>query len=163
MSRPAPSRRNPRAEGLRRGLLAKVHIAKAQLGLTDPEYRAILARHGVESSAHLSPRGLEGLLGHFRELGWLEKPRKAAARDPRPKPLRPASPADIRTEMLAKIEALLAEKGREEGAYVPWSYATAILQRQCGVENLAWASLEQLAGVIAALARDARRKGRRTK
>lgn len=148
-------------DALRRALLAKVHIAKAQLGLDEPHYRALLDAHGVTSSAALDIRGLEGLLAHFRELGWQEVPRKAARRDPKPRPLRPQSPADIRTDMLAKIEALLAEKGRREGAYVPWTYAEAILQRQCGVENLAWADLDQLKGVIAALDRDARRWERR--
>jgi len=62
---------------------------------------------------------------------------------------------------MKKIEALLSEKGRVEGSYVPWDYAKAILQRQCGVERLEWASPEQLRGLIAALDKDARRKGRR--
>lgn len=161
MSRPARSS-GPQAAGLRRVLLAKVHVAKKQLGLDEPEYRALLAAHGVESSAQLSPRSLEGLLEHFRELGWQEAPRKAAAKDPKPKTMRPESPQDARIAMLYKVEAMLAEKGRKEGTYVPWSYAVAILQRQCGVERLEWASPEQLAAVIAALDRDAKRKGRRT-
>ena len=168
MSRPARSR-NPRADGLRRALLAKVHVAKKQLGLDDPEYRAVLARFEVESSAALDIRGLESLLAHFRDLGWNPAPSSVGAvreppaltpapvaRDHRPQ----ASPG--REALLAKIEALLSEKGRAEGSYVPWDYALAILQRQCGVERLEWASPEQLAAVIAALARDARRKGRRT-
>ena len=142
-----------------RGLLAKVHIAKAQLGLDEPHYRALLEAHGVESSTALDIRGLEGLLRHFQELGWSPAPSKAAARAPRP---RQPKAAPGREAQLSKIEALLTEKGRAEGSYVSWDYATAILQRQCQVERLEWATPEQLVGVIAALARDARRKGRRT-
>lgn len=143
----------------RRGLLAKVHVAKAQLGLDDDVYRAVLARHGVESSAALDIRGLEGLLAHFQDLGWSPAPPRAASRDPRPRQPR-AAPG--REAQLSKIEALLSEKGRTEGGYVPWTYARAILKRQCGVERLEWATPEQLAAVIAALVKDAARKGRRT-
>lgn len=143
----------------RRGLLAKVHIAKAQLGLDEPHYRALLDAHGVESSAALDIRGLEGLLRHFQELGWSPAPPKASTRDSRPQQPK-AAPG--REAQLSKIEALLSEKGRTEGGYVPWTYARAILKRQCGVERLEWATSEQLAAVIAALTRDARRKGRRT-
>jgi phage gp16-like protein len=42
-------------EGQRRGLLAKVHIAKKELGLSDGIYREILAREfGVSTAAALS-------------------------------------------------------------------------------------------------------------
>lgn len=168
MSRPA-STRNPRptrADGLRRALIAKVHIAKTQLGLDDPHYRALLAAHGVESSKQLSTRALEGLLDHMRELGWQDQPKAKAAQDKhgRPRPSRPdAASAQSREALMAKIEAQLSEKGGAEGGYVPWDYAKAILQRQCGVERLEWASLEQLRGLIAALDKDAKRKGRRRK
>lgn len=161
--------RNTRAEGLRRALTAKVHIAKQQLGMSDPEYRALLASYGVESSTQLSTRSLDLLLGRFRDLGWQEKPRAKAAKDRHglPRPLRKnaahsASTLD-REALLQKVQALLSEKGSAEGSYVSWDYALAILKRQCGVERLDWATPEQLVGLIAALDKDAKRKGRRRK
>ena len=62
-----------------------------------------------------------------------------------------------------KIEALLAEKGRVEGTHMPWAYAVAVLKKQSGGVTRCFehATPEQLRGVIAALTRDARRKGRR--
>ncbi|PKN06661.1 MAG: regulatory protein GemA [Deltaproteobacteria bacterium HGW-Deltaproteobacteria-8] len=64
----------------RRSLLAKVHIAKKDLGLDDAAYRAILARHGVESSGALDMKGLEKLLTHMEKLGWVSTPKQAKPR-----------------------------------------------------------------------------------
>jgi len=64
----------------RRSLLAKVHIAKKDLGLADDAYRAILTRHGVESSSKLDMKGLEKLLDHFEKLGWVPTPKQTKPR-----------------------------------------------------------------------------------
>lgn len=64
----------------RRSLLAKVHIAKKDLGLDDSAYRAVLARHGVESSKDLDTKGMEKLLTHFEKLGWVSTPKQAKPR-----------------------------------------------------------------------------------
>ena len=54
-----------------RALLAKIHIAKKYLALTDENYRAILVRiTGRSSSAECSERQLEQLLAEFARLGW---------------------------------------------------------------------------------------------
>lgn len=57
--------------------LAKIHIAKKELGLSEQEYRSIIegvmAIHdlpGRPSSANLPPEGRETLLESFREMGW---------------------------------------------------------------------------------------------
>lgn len=56
------------------GLIAKVHIAKKELALTDEDYRATLERvTGKRSSKGLSDRALEALLAEFRRLGWKPK------------------------------------------------------------------------------------------
>ena len=48
-----------------------VQVAKRQLGLEDPEYRAILRRVcGVESSKSLSHNQFNDLLNEFQRLGW---------------------------------------------------------------------------------------------
>lgn len=171
MATAAHSRRATRGDDARtkawkNAMKAKIHIALEQLHLPDDIYRAILqGRFGVESSSALDVRGLKDLLEIFRsEFGWQDKPKAKAAQDKhgRPRPLRPdAASAQSREALMAKIEAQLSEKGGAEGGYVPWDYAKAILQRQCGVERLEWASLEQLRGLIAALDKDAKRKGRR--
>ena len=124
----------------RRGLLAKVHIAKKQVGLNDAQYRNMLEdRYGEDSAGRLSVGQLEDLVEHMRKLGW-EQPQ------PKPRADGPREPA-----MVAKVEALLAELGKLEDRRVSWNYARSILRRQHGVDRLEWATAEQLRGVIAAL------------
>jgi len=67
----------------RRGLLAKVHIAKKDLCIPDEDYRLILRREfGVASSAALSDRELQALVRYFEGKGWAAKPGPGRADQP---------------------------------------------------------------------------------
>ena len=58
-------------------MLAKVHIARKDLGLDEDSYRDVLVRvTGQDSAKALDAAGLDKLLGEFKRLGW--KPAKAA-------------------------------------------------------------------------------------
>lgn len=60
-----------------RSLIAKVHVAKKELGLADDDYQAILIRiTGHSSSAMLSEDKLVAVLVEFEAKGWKAKPRK---------------------------------------------------------------------------------------
>jgi len=57
--------------------LAKIHIAKDELGLTDKEYRFVIEGimderdiPGTPSSANLDARGRQKLLDTFKDMGW---------------------------------------------------------------------------------------------
>ncbi len=51
--------------------LAKIHIAKKELGLDDATYRGILwDRYRLDSAANLTPRQAADLIAHFRAKGW---------------------------------------------------------------------------------------------
>lgn len=62
-----------------RALLAKIHIAKKQLGLDDETYRAIIARHGAgkTSSRELTIAQMDAVLREFTAKGWAPTPPKA--------------------------------------------------------------------------------------
>lgn len=166
--KPAPAGRkrgNVRDEQ-RKALLAKIHVAKKQLGLTEEEYRALLDGHfGAASAADLGLTDLKRLVLVMADYGF--KPSKGHAR--RGATRKKTIPATLeqddlgREPLMKKIEAQLAEKGRAEGTDMPWGYAVAILKRQSGGVTRCFehATPEQLRGVIAALTRDARRNGRR--
>ena len=136
----------------RRALMAKIHIAKKDLGLDEDTYRAVLARHGAPgdrpSSARMSVPQLESVVRELQAKGWTPK-KPGAGRRPRP-PVR-------RADQIAKIEALLADKARRQGRPVPWAYADAIARRVCRVEKIDWCESDQLRRVIAALEYDRRR------
>ncbi|MBN8479499.1 MAG: regulatory protein GemA [Burkholderiales bacterium] len=66
-----PRRRGANGKAERSNELAKIHIAKAQLGLDDDTYRAMLwtvAR--VRSAKDLDAGGREAVLLHLRGCGW---------------------------------------------------------------------------------------------
>lgn len=51
--------------------LAKIHIAKKELGLADDDYRAILTRvTGQNSASKLTAPAQEAVLTEFARLGW---------------------------------------------------------------------------------------------
>lgn len=67
----------------RRAALAKIHIAKKELAMTDDSYQALLQRlTGKESARALSLPDLERLLAEFKRLGWRPKTRKQKAEAP---------------------------------------------------------------------------------
>ncbi|MDA8257964.1 MAG: regulatory protein GemA, partial [Betaproteobacteria bacterium] len=69
---------------LRNAELAQIHIARAQLGLDEETYRAVLWAVGrVKSSKDLDWTGRKKLLEHFRAKGWKPTaPKKAKAATP---------------------------------------------------------------------------------
>lgn len=163
---PAGRKRGNVRDEQRKALLAKIHVAKKQLGLTEEEYRALLDGHfGAASAADLGLTDLKRLVLVMADYGF--KPSKGHAR--RGATRKKTIPATLeqddlgRGPLMKKIEAQLAEKGRAEGTDVPWGYAVAILKRQSGGVTRCFehATPEQLRGVIAALTRDARKNRRR--
>jgi phage gp16-like protein len=55
----------------RRGMIAKLHVAKSQIGMAETDYRAMLMRvAGVESSRVASDGQLLALLAEMRRLGF---------------------------------------------------------------------------------------------
>jgi phage gp16-like protein len=126
--------------------LAKIHIAKKDLGLDDETYRAMLQQHGgVTSSKDLTPLGAAKVLQHLEKAGFKPK----ASQGKRPKP------AAGRGALVGKIEAQLASAGR------PWDYAHSMAKKMYQVEKVDWLNEEQLGGIVAALAIDAKRRSKR--
>lgn len=129
----------------RRADLAKIHLAKKQLGLDDEAYRDLLwtiAR--VRSAADLDDYGRNQVLAHFRRCG------ATFNRPKRPRPSKDRKP------LLSKVYALLGDR--------PVSYAEGILKHMYGdaaPQKLEWANSEQLLKVVAALSYDQKRRRRR--
>jgi phage gp16-like protein len=151
-------------KGVRNALLAKVHIAKKELGLKDPDYQVVLLElYNVESAKDLSDVQLDHLIRVFESSGWIPKdkhgnPRQRGQR--RRPDFRPGTDED-RTPLMKKIEAQLAEIGRLENRWVPWAYAESILKRQGGGQYLNWASYDALVKVVQSLATHLKRIERR--
>ena len=71
----------------RRRDLAKIHLARKDLGLDEDAYRQLLSTFGgAPSAADLSATGRARVLAHFKHLGWRPKGRNVspASRHKRP-------------------------------------------------------------------------------
>jgi hypothetical protein len=63
---------------LSKAQLALVHVARAQLGIEEGAYRALLSRvAGVSSAAELGREKLDAVLTELRRLGWHQRPAQA--------------------------------------------------------------------------------------
>ncbi len=141
--RPAAQPAQPRNNGL-----AQIHIAKAQLGLDDDTYRAMLwgvAR--VRSAKDLDHAGRAKVLAHLTACGF--KSRAPAT----PTPGRPRNmDHPERGPLLRKVEALLLSAGRD------WGYCNFICKRMFSVDDVSFCHEGQLHKLVAALEIDKRRR-----
>lgn len=122
-----------------KGVISKIHVAKAQLKMDDDTYRAFLQRvAGVDSSKKLSDKQAGRLIEEFKRLGFVEKTNAKKKGKPHNFDKMPA--------MITKIEALLADQG------LPWSYVDSIAKQMFKIERCAWLKNgTQLEAIIAAL------------
>lgn len=133
----------PDTDRLRKGLMASVHMARADMGLDEETYRGLLLSvTGRDSCARCSLPQLKAVLAEFRARGWR----------PRPRPAGRAVAPELRPRH-RKILALCLSQGRDP------AYAEAVIRRMSrGAETLATASAARLDACIAALARQAGRE-----
>jgi phage gp16-like protein len=152
----------PRTTERRARELAQIHLARAQLGLPEEVYRALvrLAAGGqqrpdggvegghTDSAGALSAAERGTLLAALRARGWRPRPPR---RGPRVRQTRAAAP---REGMAAKVRALLLDGGYSD------AYADAIAARRLGVARWVWLDYAGLTTLMQMLQIHARRCGR---
>lgn len=135
-------------------LLAKVHIAKKELGLDDPTYRAVLVRvTGHASAKDCSEAQLGQLLDEFKAKGWA--PKVFVSRGNK-QPLRQQAdhPAAKKARaMWISLHQLGVVRDPSEAAL------EAFGKRQLGVDRLQWSDQAQSFKLIEALKAMAERAG----
>lgn len=145
------------AHARRRADLARIHVAKARLGLDDAAYRTILkGLAGVDSARDLDARGRARVLAAFREWGGLGRraPDPAAARAPRTGS-RAAGAGKVRALWRRMHAAGIVREGGPEAL-------DAFVRHRTGLGGLQRLNGAQAARVIAALkAWEARARKRR--
>lgn len=127
-------------EDIRKSALAKIHIAKNQLGLEEETYRDLLEQlTGKRSAAKLNAIELNQVLEFFRKSGFKTK------LSPRTKDKKIKEPKD-------KVRALWITL-YQEGKVKDRSEAglNKFIKRQTGVERIDWLLPKQAAAVIEAL------------
>ncbi len=151
------ARRTKKTDPARRNILAAIHVMAGpkHLGLDKDVYRDLVERvsgeHGiaVRSAGDCDGRQLNALAKELRRQAELPAGSPQAGRE------WPARPKGDLSPQLSKVEALLADAGRD------WNYAHAIAHRVCKVQKLEWCNHAQLQKVIAVMQYDANRRTKR--
>jgi len=139
----------------RNRVLAAIHAGAKKLGLSEDVYRDLVERvskeHGAaqRSAGKCDRRQLDAIANELRRLGGIPAKAAYAAKRWAGRPKGDLSP------QLSKIEALLADSGRE------WEYAHSVARHMFKVGRLEWCNPDQLSKVIAALQIDANRRALR--
>jgi hypothetical protein len=131
----------------RNGLLAKIHVAKKQIGLTEDQYEAVLRGFGVTSSREMTIPQLEVLVKYFRRLGF------------RPIEARWLKPPEERRDHGDSQVIALWKRAREIAADIDNGALRlqGLVKKICGVEILEWCrdkdKLERLLKVLGEISR----------
>lgn len=135
--------------------LAKIHIAKKDLGLDDDTYReALNLVTGKTSAADLTLTEMLKVLAHFEKRGF--KPKTKAKKPMQKRPHTFHMPE--RERYMKKIEALMLD-----GGYT-WAYVHGIAKKMFGIERVEWIKdPANLHKIVAALTYNAKRHGREYK
>lgn len=121
------------APDIRKRELALIHVAKAQLGLDDETYRAMLfAIARVKSAADLDWAGRKKVLDHLKAGGFKIKSRPA--------------PAANKAGLVSAVRASLIACGNK-----PDAYADGMARHMFHIERFEWCDPVQLRKIIAAL------------
>ena len=117
---------------------ALIHVAKAKVGMSEVEYRDMLASVGVTSSKDLNVAKFDLVMKHFKNLGFISKKNSSSA-TPR------KGPTSSKQRLMGKVDAILADLGLKRG------YADAIARNMFGIDMMSWCDAHQLHKIVAAL------------
>ena len=136
--------------------LAKIHIAKKQIGLDDVAYRALLHRITEKTSAgKMNHREQLQVLAEFKRLGWKARPTgfvksmdEALKKRGGKARFRKAST----NPHIRKVWALGKELDNQGYWKLPWKKAVALfVKKETGIDDPDWLDTKQASQVIEAL------------
>lgn len=115
---------------------AVIHIAKAQTGMTEDEYRDLLASVGVSSSRDLNAKTFDKVMARFEALGFRSTGRKRKVKNlPKNK-----------KQLMQKLEAIILDMG------LSWEYVDAIAKKRFNVDAANWLEGEALYKLVQMMA-----------
>ena len=141
-----------------RGMLAKLHIARKELGLAEDDYRAVLLRATGKSSAKaMSLAELDAALTEFGRLGWTPTVATRSGSDLKagrgaPRPADHPSARKARSLWISLYNLAAVRNGSEAAL-------EAFAARQLRVERMQWADQAKCYKLIEALKAMAERAG----
>ena len=130
-------------------MMAKIHIAKKELGLDDGTYRDVLWRvTGKRSCKKMLIGELEAVIKDMESRGFTPKAAPKHGKKP--------SVVGKRQPLMDKIEAMLADMG------LHWNYAHGMADSMFKIKRLQWLNDQQLYKLTQALSVYQNRQARKT-
>lgn len=126
---------------------AVIHIAKAQVGMTDPEYRDLLGSVGAKSSKDLNNKTFDQVMVRFEAFGFKTKSKTRKTR-------KVSNLPRSKQAMMKKLEAIILDMG------LTWAYVDAIAKKRFGVDAAQWLEGEELFKLVQMMAVFQKRKRR---
>lgn len=117
------------------GKKAVIHIAKAQVGMSNEEYRDLLGSFGVRSSKDLNNKTFTQVMGKFEKLGYKRKSKTGSNRKINNLPL-------TKKAMMKKIEAIILDMD------LTWAYVDGMAKKQFKVEKVQWLNPPELHKIL---------------
>ena len=142
------SNKRAQVSNARLAMMAKIHIAKKQLGLDDDTYRDVLERvTGRRSCKKMLIGELEAVIKDMESRGFTAKATPKHGKKP--------NVVAKREPMMGKIEAMLADMG------LHWNYAHGMADSMFKIKRLEWLSDAQLYKLTQALSVYQRRQAKK--
>lgn len=110
---------------------AVIHIAKAQVGMTEQEYQDLLGSVNVSSSKHLNNKAFSIVMQHFDSLGFKSKSKTRSKRKINNLP-------KGKKALMKKLEAIILNLD------LTWGYVDAIAKKRFHVEKAQWLERPEL-------------------
>jgi len=111
---------------------AVIHIAKAQVGMSNEEYLDLLSSVGVESSKDLTGSSFGNIMKQFEKLGF-----KTTSKTRRTRRKIKNLPLG-KKESMSKLEAIILDMGYS------WGYVDAIAKSRFKVDRAQWLEADDL-------------------
>lgn len=116
---------------------AVIHIAKAQTGMTDDEYRALLSSVGVKSSTALNGKTFGVVMKEFEKLGFRTTSAAGSKRSRKLKRKVNNLPGGKRN-LMKKLEAIVLDMN------LSWAYVDSIARSRFKVDTVQWLEVGDL-------------------
>ncbi len=110
---------------------AVIHIAKAQTGMTDDEYKALLSSVGVKSSTALNGKTFGVIMKKFEKLGFRTTSAAGSKRSYKRKRKVNNLPGS-KKNLMKKLEAIVLDMD------LSWAYVDSIAQSRFKVDTVQW-------------------------
>ena len=127
---------------------AIIHVAKAKVGMSDEDYRAMLASYGAGSSSELTYADFLSVMRRFRKLGFETRgSNRAGAQSGAVGNVGASGGRPLRSKdlMIRKIDAICAEIGLTR------AYADGIAKRMFQRDRVQFCDADQVHKIVAAM------------